>query len=129
MITNEDHEALKVTIKAKKEEELATGCFAALGAITFLPASIVLGAIVNGWVVMHLWAWFVVPLGVMQISLPWAIGFDAFWTLLCPKHSAWMTEKTKEEMTLWKCLKALYTPVLQALMFLAIGWVCHKFMA
>jgi hypothetical protein len=33
-----------------------------------------LGIVVRGAVLQQLWGWFVVPLGVTAISLPWALG-------------------------------------------------------
>lgn len=33
-----------------------------------------LGIIYSGFAISVLWSWFVVPLGIMQISIPWAIG-------------------------------------------------------
>ena len=38
----------------------------------------VLASIYNGWLLTDIWAWFIVPFGVMQLSLPHAIGISMF---------------------------------------------------
>jgi membrane protein implicated in regulation of membrane protease activity len=35
---------------------------------------VVLNVIYSGWVLSLLWLWFIVPLGVASINVPWAIG-------------------------------------------------------
>lgn len=45
------------------------GCIALL-------VSVPIGTVLRGWVLLQLWGWFVVPLGVATISLPWALGLS-----------------------------------------------------
>lgn len=35
-----------------------------------------ISAIINGWALLHLWQWFIVPLGVPSLTLSWAIGIS-----------------------------------------------------
>lgn len=41
-----------------------------------------IGTVLRGWGLMQLWQWFLVPLGVVSISLPWALGISVLSYLL-----------------------------------------------
>lgn len=66
-----------------------------------------------------LWGWFMVPLGVPQIGLWWAIGLGAVAALFTPTMPPWKDGKAKEHM-----VAILAKPPLA----LALGWLAHQFM-
>ena len=72
-----------MTTTTTKEMTLsrATGKLVAL--LFWMPAV----AIWNGYVFLMLWTWFVVPLGIVQITLPLAIGIDLIVTFLTMSYA------------------------------------------
>jgi hypothetical protein len=48
----------------------------AIGAIPFI--------VLNGYAIWVLWSWFIVPFGVQQISIAWAIGLSSLTQLMVP---------------------------------------------
>ena len=47
----------------------------ACAAVLVIPVVMLISAFVSGWSLMHLWNWFIVPLGAVEItSIWWAYG-------------------------------------------------------
>lgn len=86
--------------------------FAIIGLLLLIPVF----ATVGGFLLMTLWGWFIVPLGVVALSLPHAIGVGIIFSLF--KNN--IREKDLEKV------------VLENMLFLAgtflFGYVVHLFM-
>ena len=50
----------------------------AIGITTTILFMMLVSMFISGWAITSLWAWFIVPLGVMVISYPHALGISAF---------------------------------------------------
>lgn len=72
-----------------------------------------------GYTFVHLWQWFVVPLGVVPVTLPWALGLSLFVSLA----KGWPEggENEKVAVTLLKPF-AVYAAAL------LLGYVFHLYM-
>lgn len=84
-----------------------------------IAVSAIVGTILRGWVLAKFWAWFIVPLGVVPISIPWALGLSAFaYFLLSPKSEDFKGKPGAEAI-----FKACFTMVGAPLFCLALGYV------
>lgn len=75
------------------------------------------GLILEGYVLSIVWSWFMVPFGLPQISIPWAIGVSVTASLVMP------TPRGKQ--TNWETWFAL---LLKPLLILLIAWACKQWM-
>ena len=83
-----------------------------------LVVPIVAGMILlDSWCLMHLWDWFIVPLGVKSITMPWAAGVAMVAHMLAHQSS-----DSDEDKALTRLTDAVLRPVIA----LAIGWMIHK---
>jgi len=64
-------------------------------------------AIIRGYVLSILWGWFLVPLGVVEISVPHAIGFLLLIGLVTPNPN-----EKKEGKPLEKFLSTILSPLI-----------------
>ena len=101
---------------AKEEPtEVAIGC----GMIfVMLPLSILLRA----FVLVQLWHWFVVPLGVVSIGMAHAYGLAALVSLLNPQK---IDKYDEEEGVLRGAIKATIISLLLPLIIWFVGWCCY----
>lgn len=74
----------------------------------------------NGYVLLRLWAWFVVPFGLPPLTLPWAIGLS----IIVSMAKGW-PEGTSDPESPWF---TLLKPYISATVYLALGWIVHGFM-
>lgn len=74
----------------------------------------------NGFVLLRLWAWFVVPFGLPPLSLPWAIGL----CIIVSLAKGW-PESVDGAESPWF---TLFKPYVSSTLFLALGWFVHGFM-
>jgi len=81
-----------------------------------------LAAIANGFVASILWRWFVVPLGAVPITIPWAIGLSVLVGMFKVVKSDDKKESADE-----KAQKFLFLFV-NPLAALGIGWIAKQFM-
>lgn len=91
----------------------------------FLIAMIPVSMFARGLVLAQLWDWFVVPLGVAAISIPWALGISGIvWFLT--DHADTNTDGSKEwvEVVSVAVTKAILGP----LMAWGFGWLWHAWM-
>lgn len=106
--------------QSERDANLAAwGCVAML---VLWPLSLIL----RGYVLQQLWVWFLVPLGVMAISLPHALGLSGL-LYLFTLYSVGQQPKDGEELsTLFS--KALWLMFGMPVMALLFGWVWHAWM-
>lgn len=77
--------------------------------------------IVNGWALVHLWGWFLTPLGLPAVDLPWAIGISIVVGFLTN------SSVPKENETIDGVKASLYL-FLRPLLALLVGYVVKLFM-
>jgi hypothetical protein len=88
--------------------------------LIFAGLALTIGSVLySGLTLMVLWAWFVVPFGVMPVTLPWAIGLCVIITAVKGVPSG-----LSEENWLWTALK----PFAVCTLCLALGYIAHLFM-
>jgi hypothetical protein len=75
---------------------------------------------IRAWVLSILWAWFVVPIGVIALSVPHAIGFACVCQLILGT-----TTKPKEDEDF---AGIVVMGILLALLSLGFGWIVKSFM-
>lgn len=113
------------------KEGNATNLVAACVSIATIPV----GMLLQGYVLVQLWGWFVVPLGAARLNLAQAIGLRLVWFIvrgaqvqyiqvgemhnsLCPSKS------TAPEV----CQNRLVCDLLIPLILWGAGWVVHLFL-
>ena len=84
--------------------------------------ALVLSPILHGWVLTYLWRWFVVPLGVKELSIAWAIGISVVVSMLTKQ---WQPEQKDKHPSLRSVVVELF---LSPFVFLAFGAIVHAFM-
>lgn len=100
-----------------RNDYTAWGCFGMIvGFLDFL----VIGPIVNGYVIEQLWNWFAVPLGAIPITTAWAIGLGVLVGALTYRDAS--AESTKKETSVTTIyIKAYATLFVRAGVALLIG--------
>ena len=79
------------------------------------------GMLLRGWVITYLWKWFMVPLGIVDISLPHAIGISVIISFLI--SNVIKKDQTKEEQ-----IYGLVLMFLWPLIALGLGWIVNCWM-
>jgi hypothetical protein len=101
-----------------KNAETALAC---VGVIALIPVLIVVGAIVDGFVVRALWGWFVAPtFGLPLLSLPLAIGVALTVRALRPNPTDYKRDDSEWYAKLFGGL------VISPAFTLATGYVVHR---
>ena len=87
-------------------------------------ALIVVGSIMNGWVLSIMWGWFVVPLfGVPVLKVAPAIGVALVAKMLTHQSSSKSNEKKDTSETVGELIAAFLSPMVTLL----IGWIVLQF--
>jgi hypothetical protein len=86
-------------------------------------ASLVIGVILNGWVLMILWAWFNVPLGFPPLSLVQSMGIALIVHYLTAHYQKEPKEKADGEFA-----RAVGSTFFGPLVALGFGYLIHLFM-
>lgn len=84
----------------------------------------VFSSILNGWVLTHLWYWFVYPLGVRPLGLAQAIGFAMIVRYLTHQNVA----TPPDEKGLYGIVCALLRAFVSPILMLIIGAIVKAFM-
>lgn len=87
--------------------------------------AIAAGIALNGWALMTLWGWFVVPLGPPAVGLWHALGLSLLCQMLTARRPA---PKRGDETGLRHQLGLLAYAVLIPLLALGLGWCAHQLM-
>lgn len=96
-----------------------------VGLLVLVVVSIVVGAVMNGYVLSVLWGWFVVPIfNVPPLSVATAIGLSLAIGMLV-KHGNSSSEKKKE--TSDAIIEIVSAAVFAPLFTLFIGWIVKSF--
>lgn len=84
-----------------------------------------LGILLKGFVLCQMWAWFMVPLGVVSIGQAHAYGL-ATMTALFVAHSS--SSNDDDKSVGYMVLKSLTSLILLPLLVWFVGWICHMYM-
>ena len=96
-----------------------------LGLAVVAIALIVVGSIMNGWVLSVMWGWFVVPLfGVPVLKVAPAIGVALVAKMLTHQSSSKSNEKKDTSETVGELIAAAF---LSPMVTLLIGWIVLQF--
>ena len=100
--------------KKTKEEEIIES----LGAlILFIPS-----ILFSGWVVMLLWGWFIVPLGMPEVGLALALGISVLVSAITPVNYHLMEKEGRSSF-----YKIVFNLIMNAVL-LGFGFIVHLFM-
>lgn len=98
-----------------------------LGGLTAIVIALVLGSILNGWVLSTLWGWFVVPIfGLPVLPIAAAIGISLTVKYMTHQISPDCEEKKREAAE--QIGRLVGVTVLYPLLAVFIGWIVQKFM-
>lgn len=110
-----------------KDDERVMTC---IGAVFYTLVITVLSIIWNGYVLSVLWSWFIVPLGVVSITIAWAIGLSVVIGLF--KATVSNTSETSNNSADKSWTDILISTSIRAfvpgLVSLGLGYVVHLFM-
>lgn len=101
-----------------RSDQIGAGC---LALVVMMPIAIA----VRGAVLSQLWAWFVVPLGVVAITLPWALGISLIAWFLTDHTSNQYEGKSMSDIVTTVAASALGGPLIA----LGMGWLYHGWMS
>jgi hypothetical protein len=100
---------------------------AVLGGLVAVPALLALASILNGWVLVWLWRWFIIPtFHLSDLSMAYAIGIALTITFLA-RQVEHCKHKDEDKGTGYQTVVALGEIVLRPLLALCIGWIVHQF--
>jgi hypothetical protein len=95
------------------------------GKICFTLITMIITALIGGFVFQTLWGWFIVPtLTMPQLTLIQAIGISFF--IECLKMN--LVKKNDNVFSMLYLLNALIMSIVSALLVLGLGWVITLFM-
>lgn len=95
-----------------------------VGVLNLVVMQIVVTAILNGWVLMIMWGWFIVPLFELPaLRVVEAIGVSMVISMLTVKHEYKEDKHKTTEDRVSLVVAMLSYPVIVVL----IGWIVHQF--
>lgn len=92
-------------------------CLIFLGGLVFIMGM----SVFSGFVLSILWGWFAVPLGIMSISIPHAIGISVLISSITQQIDS--RKRTKDEDTTY-----YVSAIIRPFVVLLMGWVVKSFM-
>jgi hypothetical protein len=88
-----------------------------------------LGIFMRGWALTMMWGWFVVPFGVMQISMPHALGLSGCIALFHGISTASTKNKSGEDDSPAVTVgKVFAMTLIVPLVIVGVGYIFHYFM-
>ena len=76
--------------------------------------------LVRGWVLLNLWGWFIVPLGVKDITIAHALGISLLINTITPHETKDSSAK--------ETAKLLIKNTIILMLALGLGWIFKSFM-
>ena len=99
----------------------STGVFLLL--VTFIAG----GAVLQGFVLKTMWAWFLVPLGLPAVGLAHAIGLGFMVRYLTWQHQPAADDSKKEDDGA-RIARGILVALVWPLFALGLAWIAHAFM-
>lgn len=96
-----------------------------IGKIVTFTISLLVSIIVAGWAIAKLWGWFIVPLGVTEITMMHGIGIRASMSAL--RGYGRESKEPEDEKPAWyRALERTGKLVAWSLMLVLIGWIVSR---
>lgn len=90
---------------------------------TALAVTVPIGVLLRGYAIQQLWAWFVVPLGAVAISMPLALGVSALVYLLTWHGGPTLWDKQHGDKSAAETMmRGSIMTIVNPLAALAVGW-------
>lgn len=105
----------------KKARELAESLLKLVGWLSILFIGLPMHIAWNAVVLVRLWRWFIVPLGVLPLTFWTAVGVDVLFTFII--MAAQPSRKEDEELA--EAWKRVLTKLFQTAFLFALGWFAH----
>jgi hypothetical protein len=97
--------------------------------MALLAVFIAFSSMYNGWVLMKLWEWFIIPVfHLPMLTLPAAMGLSLVVHFLTYQHQSTSDTKGTEEEEKKKRIRIFVQIFLRPLIVLGIGYVIHLYM-
>lgn len=111
----------------EKSKDAENELFVGLGILVAGIVTIICSGIIRAYTITCLWAWFIVPFGVVQIGLAWAFGISIIAALLTKDLSGSVAEKLKEGL-MEHLAKTMFTCIFTNASLLLMSFIAHKLM-
>lgn len=111
-------EAISAAVGESKKEEQRAKWVVIIVLLAVVPA-----IMLRGWILSILWGWFVVPFGLPQIGIAWAIGLATVVSAITPTptgESGGKTKTAKEQLG-----EVISNFLFLPLLILLFGWIVH----
>jgi hypothetical protein len=97
-----------------------------MGNFIFVAGTLIVGAIIRGFVVVKMWEWFISgPLDMPRISIPVAIGISFLVGMFIPTSKE--HEISTKDFSRSKFFSVALNALASALLVLFLGWIVHFF--
>lgn len=100
-----------------------------VGVFSFAAVLVVLGLILAGvyaylgWAIMVMWNWFVVPLGVAELSIAHAVGLSMLWSLFALRLRYDLTKSSRPKKEKYTAMSAYLVSPAVTVFF---GWIVQN---
>lgn len=103
-----------------------TEVFSLIGLLVSLPLLLGLGAVLNGWALSLMWAWFVIPVfSLPSISIGQAIGIGMIASFCTWQNAA--QDEDKDEDALVRFFKGVFLIIFRPLITVGIAFIVKQF--
>lgn len=103
-----------------------TEVFSLIGLLVSLPLLLGLGAVLNGWALSLMWAWFIIPVfSLPSISIGQAIGIGMIASFVTWQQQA--EDKTKDEDALVTFFRCVFLIIFRPLITVGIAYLVKQF--
>ncbi len=96
--------------------------------IAVTTALVAVSAILNGWVLATIWAWFIVPFGIQQIGIAHGIGICLVGRLIMGGANGIGNNDKKYKDNVEKLLVSVGALFFAPLFVLCVSWIAKNFM-
>lgn len=91
--------------------------------------AVVVGTIVNGWVLSILWGWFVVPLfNLAPLTIPYAIGISTIFSMFIRRPESSKNDKKYENDDLTKIIESIGYALFSPFVVLFVAYIVTLFL-
>lgn len=96
--------------------------FAIFGALVSIPALLAISTILNGWVLVYLWLWFISPVfGLAELTLGQAIGLSMVVSFLSYQYIE--SQKSKDSDLFESLFTAFFISIFRPALVFSFGWL------
>ncbi len=104
---------------------MSTKGLACFGVGVLAPLTIIVNALLSGWILSVLWGWFIIPVfHLPALTIPYAIGISIVAGLLTHQYQ---DRNTKNKSAEERITDVLMVSIIDPLLVLVIAWVVKLF--